>query len=122
MIKLFDYIFYRWFRLYAKNDEDPKMSASVILSAYQLLTIINIVLFGSVFLGFEYPGEGYIYILIVLFYVINYFRYERNFDVSKLDEQWGSEPKNKKRLHMVLMIAYLVITFVTPWVYGFSTN
>lgn len=118
----FDYIFYRWFRLYAKRDDDPRMSASVIVSAYQLLTIINLVLLGSIVFGYEYPGEGYIYILIVIFYVINYFRYERNFDLATLDDRWGNEPKNKKRLHLFLIISYLVITFVTPWIYGLSTN
>ncbi len=119
---LFDYIFYRWFRLYAKKDDDPKMSASVIVSAYQLLTIINLVLLGSIIMGYEYPGEGYLYVLIVLFYAINYFRYERNFDVSELDERWRDEPESKKQLRLVLLIAYLIGTFITPWIYGFSTN
>ena len=122
MITLFDYVFYRWFRLYAKKDDDPKMSASVIVSAYQLLTIINLVLLGSVIMGYEYPGEGYLYFLIVFFYAINYFRYERNFDVSELDERWGDEPESKKQLRLILLISYLVVTFITPWVYGFATN
>jgi hypothetical protein len=122
MITVFDYIFYRWFRLYAKKDDDPKMSASVIVSAYQLLTVINLVLLGSIILGYEYPGESYLYFLIILFYVINYFRYERGFDISELDARWGDEPENKKRVYLVLVIAYLIVTFLTPWIYGFATN
>ena len=72
--------------------------------------------------GYEYPGEGYLYFLIVLFYAINYFRYERNFDVSELDERWVDEPESKKQLRLILLISYLVITFITPWIYGFTTN
>ena len=122
MMNIFDYIYYRWFRLYAKKDSDPDIYASGIVSAYQLLTIINLVLLSSVLFGFDYPKVTYLYPLIIVFFIINYFRYERNFDISELDERWKDEPKSKKQLHLVLLIAYLVITFITPWIYGFATN
>jgi uncharacterized membrane protein len=122
MMTLFDYIYYRWFKLYAKEDSDPDIYASGIVSAYQLLTIINLVLLSSILFGFEYPKVTYLYPLIMVFFVFNYFRYERGFDISKLDDQWRNEPKEKKQRNWVLLIAYLVITFITPWIYGFATN
>ncbi len=122
-MKLFDYIYYRWHRIYAKEDNHPDIYASAMVATYQMFTIINMILFLSVAFDFERPDYKVTIIPLALILIaINWYRYERDFDVSKLDDRWGNEPENKKRLHMVLMMAYLVITFVTPWVYGFSTN
>jgi hypothetical protein len=122
MMDLFDYIYYRWFRLYAKSDSDPDIYASVIVSAYQLLTVINLVLVASVLVGFNYPKVTYLYPFILFFYIINYYRYERGFDVSKLDDRWRREPKEQQLRNWILMIAYLMVTFFTPWIYGFIKN
>lgn len=119
---IFDYIYYRWFKLYAKEDSDPDIYASVIVSAYQVLTIINLVSLGLILAGFERPDVKYLIPIILLFFTINYFRYERNFDLSKLDDRWRNESKEKKKRNWILLIGYLVINFLIPWVYGFSTN
>lgn len=97
MLNLFDYIYYRWFRLYAKEDSDPDIYASGIVSAYQLLTIINLVSFGCIIAGKERPGVKYLIPVILFIFVINYFRYERGFDISKLDDRWRNEPKKNKQ-------------------------
>lgn len=122
MMALFDYIYYRWFKLYAKEDSDPDIYASGIVSVYQLFTIVNLVSFGCIIADIERPDVKYLIPVILFFFVINYFRYERDFDISKLDDRWRNEPKEKKQRNWVLMIVYLVITFITPWIYGFLTR
>ncbi|ELR68741.1 hypothetical protein C900_05873 [Fulvivirga imtechensis AK7] len=121
-MELFDYIYYRWLKVYAKEDRDPDIYASGIVSAYQLLTIVNLVSFGCILLGIERPEVKYIIPVIVLIFIFNYFRYERGFDISKLEEKWGNEPEDRKRIRFILLVAYLVVTFTVPWIYGFATN
>jgi hypothetical protein len=74
MITLFDYIYYRWFRLYAKEDSDPDVYASGIVSVYQLFTVVNLVSFGCIISGIERPGVKYLIPVILFFFVINYFK------------------------------------------------
>ena len=123
MMKLFDYVYYRWHRIYAKKDNDADIYASAIVATYQMFTIINLILIFSVIFNFERPDYKITIIpLALVLLAINYFRYERNFDVSELDERWGDEPESKKQLRLILLISYLVVTFITPWIYGFATN
>ena len=119
---IFDYIFYRWYFFYKKKDVDPDIYASKIVSAYQLLTIINIVLLTTVVLGVSRPSVKYLIGVIVILFILNYLRYERGFDITKLEDRWGNESIEVKRLKAIIIIAYLVITFCIPWVYGFVTN
>jgi hypothetical protein len=60
--------------------------------------------------------------VIVILFTLNYFRYERGFDITKLEDRWGNESRDKKKLRAVMLIAYLIITFFIPWIYGFATN
>ena len=122
MMIIFDYIYYRWFLWYKGKDNDPSMSASVIVSAYQLLTIINIVLLTTVVLGVSRPSVKYLIGVIVILCTLNSLRCVRGFDITKLEERWGNESRDKKKLRAVMLIAYLIITFFIPWIYGFATN
>ncbi|WOK09797.1 hypothetical protein RT717_02415 [Imperialibacter roseus] len=120
-MKLFDYVFYRWFKLYAKSDNDPHLSASLIVTAYQVLTIINIVTFGCVAGGLEVPGNQYAYLLIIVFFVLNYLRYERNFDVRILEAYWCNEPAHRRKIRGWILYSYLAVMFLAPWTYGLAT-
>lgn len=122
MMIIFDYIYYRWFLWYKRKDIDPDIYASKIVSAYQLLSIINIVLLITVVWGVNRPSLKYLIGVIVILFTLNYFRYERGFDISKLEHRWGNESIEKKRLKAIIIIAYLVITFCIPWIYGFATH
>ena len=98
MMIIFDYIYYRWFLWYKRKDIDPDIYASKIVSAYQLLSIINIVLLITVVWGVNRPSLKYLIGVIVILFTLNYFRYERGFDISKLEHRWGNESIEKKGL------------------------
>lgn len=121
-MKLFDYIYYRWFRIYAKADSQPDLYASGIVTAYQTLTIINLVTITWVIQGYDPPSHKYIYPLTIFFFIINYFRYERGFDISKLDELWMAEPTDKKQLRFIFLVGYLCVVFFAPIIYGIATH
>ena len=114
-MRIFDYIYYRWFRVYAKNDTDPSIYASAMVATYQMLTAINLILLGSIVFHFNRPDYRIIILpLAVILIGINWYRYEHEFDVKKLEFQWKNETNNKKRLPFFLLIGYLVITFSIP--------
>ncbi len=108
--------------MYAKNDNDPDIYASGIVSAYQILTIINLISFGFILAGLKRPDLKLLIPLILIIFTINFFRYERGFDISKLDDRWGNEPKKRRKIRWIFMIAYLVVIFLIPWIYGFYHN
>ncbi|ELR68600.1 hypothetical protein C900_00216 [Fulvivirga imtechensis AK7] len=122
MFKVFDYIYYRWYNIVTHKDVHRDIYASSIVASYQMLTFINLILLASILFGFKRPDKIYIILLAVILIVINWYRYERGFDISKLEERWGNEPEDKKRIRFILLIAYLVVTFTVPWIYGFATN
>lgn len=97
-MRLFDYIYYRWFLLYKKTDSDPDLYASGIVTAYQNLTIINIVLLVKVIVGGSLPPRKYILVMILILFTVNYFRYERGLDFSKLENRGAMRPKRKESL------------------------
>jgi hypothetical protein len=121
-MKLFDYIYYRWFRIYAKADSQPDLYASGIVTAYQTLTIINLVSITWVIQGYDPPSHKYIYPLTIFFFITNYFRYERGFDIAKLDEMWMTEPTDKKKLRFIFLVGYLCVVFFVPIIYGIATH
>ncbi len=122
MKDLFDYIYYRWYCIYKKHDNNPELYSSGMVSAYQLLTIVNLALIIKVLFSIELPQNRYVLLIGIGVFAINYFKYERDFDVSLLEEKWGNESLDKKRLRMICLLIYLIVTFLVPWIYGISTN
>ncbi len=122
MKKLFDYIFYRWYNIYKSNDSDPNIYAAGMVLFYQLFTIINIVSITCILLGVDRPDKKYLLVPFIIFVVINYIRYENNFNVSELDNLWKEESYAPKRRNMILLIAYFIVMLVLPWIYGFAAN
>jgi hypothetical protein len=122
MMNFFDYVFYRWYLIYNREERDPTLSASLIVSAYQLLTIIFLTLLASRLFHFEIPNTNYIYPLIAIFYAINWYKYERDFDFEVLKNRWENESKKQKKVRGFFLVAYLIIVFLTPFIYGIFFN
>ncbi|MCP4458274.1 MAG: hypothetical protein GY816_09670 [Cytophagales bacterium] len=121
-MKLFDYIFYRWLELYSKHDDHPALYASGMVSAYQLLTLVDLVFISSIFFDFEIENAYFIYPFIAISFLINYIRYERNFDISKLKDRWENESEASKKINWRILVTYLIIAITIPIIYGFTTN
>ena len=87
-----------------------------------MFTVINLVLLLSILLNFQRPDKIYIIGLAIVLIIINWLRYERDFDISELETKWGNEPTRKKKTRLTILIAYLLLTCLTPWIYGLSSS
>ena len=120
MMIIFDYIFYRWFKLYKDRYEDADDYASLMVGAFQILFLINVISFGSTFLGLKRPHERYILVAFIVIFIINYLRYERNFNIEKLEKRWAGQSSKLVRLHWILMIVFLIVGIFAPFIHGYS--
>jgi len=117
---LFDYIFYRIYGFFReKGDNVPETKGSLLLSLIQFLTILDVMVFVKVIYDYRFPTKYYFLPLLILLGVINWLRYERNFDIQKLDNQWRNEDREKRTRNGWLIGLYLLISFLIPAVYGY---
>jgi hypothetical protein len=117
---LFDYIFYRIYKLFKeKGDNAPETKGTLILSMIQFLTFLDIVVFVRIIYPFSLPDKLYIVPLVALPGVINWLRYERNFDIGQLDVKWKDEEPEKKIRNGWIIGIYLVVSFLIPAVHGY---
>lgn len=116
----FDYIFYRIYKFSKeRGDSAPETNGTLLLSLMQFLTLLDIIVFVRIAYPFPLPGKIYIIPLIALPAIINWLRYERNFDMEKLHLKWKDEDKTKKVRNGWLMGIYLVVSFLIPAIHGY---
>ena len=121
MLRIIDYVFYRWYLLYSRHDESPSMYASVIVSAYIVLTVINVYAFSKIAMMGKVPSPDYIIPLSVFVMIFSFFRYERNFEMKPLKEKLEQESPRTRKRKWLLIVAYLILFGIAPWMYGFAT-
>lgn len=121
MLSLFDYIFYRIYGFFKeKGDGIPETAGSLLLSLVQFLTILDVMVLVKVIHDYPFPTTKYYFLpLLILLGVVNWLRYERNFDIEKLDNQWKNEDQKKKVRNGWFIGLYLLISFLIPAVYGY---
>lgn len=111
MLSFFDYVFYRAYKLGVGRAKSPLAYASMIVSVMQSLIIICLLSIIDFYTNYTHP-DVWIYILVILTcYIINYYRYESNPWIDKMDEMWGGETENRKVTRgwlIVLLMAALV--------------
>jgi hypothetical protein len=122
MKKIFDYIFLRWYRIYSGMEISPTASASVMVSFYQTLFIIFLASLYKLLFRVKLASPKYLLVIMVVILIINYLRYERNFDVVDLQTQWREESKSNSKKRMIILIAYLVIMVAFPIIVGLITS
>jgi hypothetical protein len=119
-MNILDYIFYRWVLIYKKFTSKPHFYSSLVLSVYECLTIFNIWLTLNLILGIDLPTKEAAYLIIALSYLLNYYRYERNFSISETLEKWTNDSNSKVKLWII--IVYLVALFAYPIGLGLSKS
>ena len=120
MTALFDYIFYRIYKFFKeRGDNVPETKGILILSMIQFLTLFDLVVFVRMIYPFPLPEKIYIIPFVALPAIINWLRYERNFDLSKLDNRWNDEDKMMKTRNGWFIILYLLVSFLIPAVHGY---
>lgn len=119
-LSLFDYIFYRIYGFFKeKGDNVPETKGSLLLSLMQFLTILDVMVFVKVIYDYPFPTKYYFLPLLILLGVINWFRYERDFDIDMLDKQWKDEVKEKRLRNGWLIGLYFLTSFLIPALYGY---
>jgi len=116
----FDYIFYRIYKFSKeRGDNAPETNGTLLLSLMQFLTILDIIVFVRIVYPFPLPAKIYIIPLVALPAIINWLRYERNFDIDQLDVKWKDEQQKKKVRNGWFIGIYLVASFLIPAVHGY---
>lgn len=119
-MKLFDYIYYRVYVFFlVKRDNVPETKGTVVLSILQFFTLLSLVVVIRFFWEFPLPHKFYIIPLALLIGAWNWYRYERNFEIKSLEEQWKDERPSDKRRKGYLIAAYTAFVVLFPMVIGY---
>jgi uncharacterized membrane-anchored protein len=120
---LFDYIFYRVFSFFRdKGDNSPETKGVLILSMIQFLTFLDVVVFIRIIYPFSLPDTLFIIPLVVLPAVVNWFRYERDFDIKSFDDKWENEGQKEKNRKGWWICLHLLASFLIPAVHGYMEH
>jgi len=116
-MRIFDYIFYRTYNVYSRQENFAEISASVIVGLYQALTIINLVILASYLFRFEVPSSEFLIPILLVLLAINWYRYEYDFSINKFSK-WENEQAQLKKIRGWIMSLYLLVVALTPIVLG----
>lgn len=121
ILSLFDYVYYRVYRSFKmRGDNVPDTKGSLILSLMQFLAILDILIAIKFVHDFSLPSKLAFFLpLLVIIGVVNWYRYERDFDIEKLEVKWKNEDQRKRIINGCFIGLYLLISFLIPAVYGY---
>lgn len=119
IISLFEYIHYRVYKFFkGKGDNISEFTATLVLSIIQCLTLLDIIVIIRIFYAFPLPEKIFILPIIIISGAINWYLYERDFDMEKLDTRWGGEDKKERVRNGWLISLYLLFSFLIPVTLG----
>lgn len=119
LLLLFEYIHYRVYKFFeGKGDNISEFTATLVLSIIQCLTLLDILVITRIFYEFPLPEKIFILPIIFISGAINWYLYERNFDIEKLENRWGGEDKKKQIRNGWLIGLYLLLSFLVPVISG----
>lgn len=122
MITLFDYIFYRVYKFYQTLDNNPDIYASGLVALIQFLTLIDIMFLLNLFFQFKIPWKFYFIPVLIILMGINWYRYENNLDIQRLEDKWGNEDNIKKKNKGLLILIYIGLSVLIPILIGTFKN
>ncbi len=116
LIRAFDYIYYRVYHIYKfkwKDNNPGAYATSLVTLLQSLLVVVIPVLIYSAINGVEI-GLGKIYYIgvFLVFFVFNYFRYNKVTNYENLAKKWNEEEKFKRRNKGILIVVFIVITLL----------
>jgi hypothetical protein len=120
IVRLFDYVFYRVYKVYAgRKNVLADSFASSLLSLIQFLTLFDVMFAVKMFWDFNIPDKGYFIPVIVLIVALNWYRYERDFDAEKYENRRKDEEPIKRKRNGWLIALYLIWSFLFPVTYEY---
>lgn len=118
-MKAFDYLYYRVYCFYNKQGSDViEAYASGIVSLVQFMTLVSLIFVINLIYYFELPSKWLFAPVLVLLMVINWYRYERNFDFDKLRGKWKNEDISQRKIKGWLIFFYSGAVILTPVIIG----
>jgi len=118
-MKVFDYIYYRIYKFFQnRSDNVSETTASVLLSLMQFLALIDLMFLLQMFYNFTIPPKWFFAPILIFIMALNWYRYEREFEIEKYDQHWQNEAKDKKSKNGWFLVFYLFIAFLFPVLYG----
>lgn len=113
-MNLFDYIFYRVYKFYQKRDGTPAIYASGVVSVMQFFSLLTILGIIRLIVDFPIPQKYFIIPIILILIAINWYRYERDFDIKKLEGKWNGEDINRRKQKGWLVVISLILVILFP--------
>jgi hypothetical protein len=103
---------------YQKRDGTPEIYAAGVLSLMQFLTLVDLMFLVRLFYNFAIPSKYFFIPLLVLIIGINWFKYERGFDVKNLEAKWGEENSSQRKRRGWLLVVSLISLILFPILIG----
>lgn len=117
-MNLFDYIFYRVHRFYQKRDGTPAIYASAVLTIMQFFFLLSILALTRLIIDFPIPQKYFVIPIILLLLGVNWYRYEREFDIRQLESKWGQEDSALRKRRGLLLVVSLISFILFPILIG----
>ena len=121
VLNLFDYIFFRIYQFWLdQKDVAPETKGFLILSLMQFSTILDCLLLIQQFTGYDkLVSKSTLAPVLFSIAILNYFRYEHNFDSNDWTDRWCNESRQIRSRKGWLIALYLLLVLLFPAVYGF---
>ena len=120
MLKLFDYIYYRIYVFFLiKRDNVPETTGWMLLSLLQFFSLLTIATFLTFIVNVDSFSKYYALLIIIPLMALNWYRYERDFEIKSFDEQWKNEKPSDKKMKGYLIAAYTAFVVLFPMVIGY---
>jgi hypothetical protein len=120
LLSLFDYIHYRIYDFSKeRGDNAPETNGTLILTLLQCFTILDLMVVVQIIHDYPFPNKFAFLPLLAILGVVNWYRYERNFDAQNVESKWHNEDKRRRVKKGWILGIYMLITFLTPPVYGY---
>lgn len=120
VISVFDYVHFRIYNFSKqKGDSSPETNGTLILTLLQCFTILDLMIAVQIIHDYPFPSKYAFLPLLAIVGIVNWYRYERNFDAQKIEGKWQSEGKKNRVRNGWLIAVYMLIAFLIPPLYGY---
>lgn len=112
-LRLFDYIFYAIFKIYAKSYGHSRISELAGIAFLSILQTFNVII---ILACFRINGlNNNLMIIVILIYliilVLNFIRYKRKVNYGIILKEWNLNSKITRLIIKIGVVVYLIITF-----------
>jgi hypothetical protein len=119
MIRISDYLFYRFCKFYIGDRQIIISYSSGLVSAVQFFTLLSIFALITLFVDFKLTDKWLFAPPFLVIIILNWYRYEYKIDPGEFESKWNDEEKGKRKLKGYLIVAYTIFVVLFPMVIGY---